>query len=695
MATYSYPAAPANVDPQILNPSASFKKQVSIVVSSILLFFIVYILLVLAAAALAIACFYFGIFIIINAPRIFTIMIGLGLMALGISVVFFLVKFIFAVSKNTNDSRIEIKEQDQPELFSFIRTLSKETKTPFPKKIFLTSDVNASVFYNSSFWSMFFPVKKNLEIGLGLVNSINISEFKAVVAHEFGHFSQRSMKLGSFTYNVNQVIYNMLYNNTGYSGFLSSWGNLNGYFAFFARITIKIAQGIQWVLKKMYAIINKSYMRLSREMEFHADAVSASVSGGNNLISGLSRIELASGCYDSALNNAGDWLRQKKATANIFSNQLTVLQSLAKEYKLPLKEGLPEVSFHFIQSFSQSRINYKNQWASHPSLEERKSHLDALAANVDPDETPAWQLFTGKEALQEMVTENLYKLANTEEVLEKHDGKYFEELYNKKRESTFLPAIYRGYYDGRFINTSNWDFDALANTSCTKTFDELYNDENGQLQSLIDHNEKDIATLKAIKAKQLDVRRFDFDGHKRDVADCDAIISQLETDIRELINKQEMQDKETFVFFYHHSKDKAEIKNNYLYYAILYKEFEEYAEIANAVLKTIDPFYMGGLTFDDVKQSVSMLKAVHEKKLKEFFTKLLSRSLITNESDNLAHRVEAFIKTDYVYFAFDTFREEELNELRELTTSVAGQLTTRKFKWFKKMLEDQLQYIGQ
>src|SRR5690242_19372776 len=119
MATYSYPAAPANVNPQILHPSASFKKQVSIVVSSILLFFIVYILLVLAAAALAIACFYFGAFIIINAPRIFTIMVGLGLMALGISVVFFLIKFIFAVSKNINDSRIEIKEEDQPELFSF------------------------------------------------------------------------------------------------------------------------------------------------------------------------------------------------------------------------------------------------------------------------------------------------------------------------------------------------------------------------------------------------------------------------------------------------------------------------------------------------------------------------------------------------------------------------------------------------
>ena len=695
MTTYSYPPSPAHVNPRILKPSVSFKKQVSIVVSSILLFFIVYILLVLAAAGLAVACFYFGVLLIINAPRFFTIMIGLGLMALGISVVFFLIKFIFAVSKNINESRIEIKEEDQPELFSFIRTLSKETKTPFPKKIFLTSDVNASVFYNSSFWSMFFPVKKNLEIGLGLVNSINISEFKAVVAHEFGHFSQRSMKLGSFTYNVNQVIYNMLYNNTGYSDFLSSWGNLNSYFAFFARITIKIAQGIQWVLRKMYAIINKSYMGLSREMEFHADAVSASVSGGNNLISGLSRIELASGCYHSALNNAGDWLRQKKATTNIFSNQLTVLQSLAKEYKLPLKEGLPEVSYHFIQSFSQSRINYKNQWASHPSLDERKSHLDALGVNVDPDETTSWQLFTGREALQEMVTENLYKLAKAEEVLEKHDGKYFEELYIKKRESTFLPSIYRGFYDGRFINTINWDFDALANSSCTKTFDELYNDENGQLQSLIDNNGKDIATLKAIRAKQLDVRSFDFDGHKRDVADCDAIISQLEAEIKELVKKQEIQDKESFVFFYQHSKDKREeMKNNYLYYAILYEEFEDYAKIANAVFKTINPFYQGGLTFDEVKQSVSLLKTIHEKKLKEFFAKLLSQSVITNESNNLADRLDAFNKSDYVYFAFDMFRDEELGELRDLSTEVADALTNRKFRCYKKMLEEQLGYIG-
>ena len=112
---------------------------------------------------------------------------------------------------------------------------------------------------------MFFPVRKNLQIGLGLVNTLNVSEFKAVMAHEFGHFSQRSMKLGSFVYNVNRVIHNMLYENKGYSNFLQGWANLDGVFALFAAITAKIAQSIQWILKQVYGLVNKNYMGLSRE----------------------------------------------------------------------------------------------------------------------------------------------------------------------------------------------------------------------------------------------------------------------------------------------------------------------------------------------------------------------------------------------------------------------------------------------
>ena len=43
-----------------------------------------------------------------------------------------------------------------------------------------------------------------------------MQEFKAILAHEFGHFSQRSMKVGSYVYYVNQVIFNMLYDNDSF-----------------------------------------------------------------------------------------------------------------------------------------------------------------------------------------------------------------------------------------------------------------------------------------------------------------------------------------------------------------------------------------------------------------------------------------------------------------------------------------------
>jgi len=190
-----YPPGPPGITPDQLAISPAFRKKVTAVAGSIFLFLIVYLLLVAAALVLAIACCSFGLMLILRLTSFLPIIIGLGLIGVGVSVVVFLFKFLFAVTKDVNDQRIEITEAEHPRLFDFIRQLTEETRTPFPKKIFLSPDVNAGVFYNSSFWSMFFPVRKNLEIGLGLVNVVNISEFKAVMAHEFGHFSQKSMKL--------------------------------------------------------------------------------------------------------------------------------------------------------------------------------------------------------------------------------------------------------------------------------------------------------------------------------------------------------------------------------------------------------------------------------------------------------------------------------------------------------------------
>jgi Zn-dependent protease with chaperone function len=282
--------------------SPEFKTQTTKAVASIVLFAFTYLLLFVLAVGLTALCVYGGIMLIMNVPKFYTIVFGIGLASLGILILIFLVKFLFKSHKVDRTHLLEIKKSDEPELFKMIDEIVKEVATSFPKKVYLSTDVNAAVFYDSNFWSMFFPIRKNLQIGVGLVNSVTKSELKAILSHEFGHFSQKTMKVGSYVYNVNQVIYNMIYENESYDSLIQQWSSISGYFSLFVVIAIKIIEGIQWVLRKLYDIVNKSYMGLSREMEFHADEIAARVTGYEPLKTSLLRMNLADQCFNNVLS---------------------------------------------------------------------------------------------------------------------------------------------------------------------------------------------------------------------------------------------------------------------------------------------------------------------------------------------------------------------------------------------------------
>ncbi|MGN6439167.1 MAG: M48 family metallopeptidase [Agriterribacter sp.] len=689
------PLSSAATIQSMLEPSVFFKQQVSKVIFSIFLFLIVYLLLIAAAVALAAACFYAGIAVIAGLGSLYGIIAGLGLMAVGGSVIFFLIKFVFAVTKNGNPQSIEITEKDQPELFAFIRKLTEETKTPFPKKIFVSPDVNACVFYNSSFWSMFLPVRKNLEIGLGLVNTVNITEFKAVMAHEFGHFSQRSMKLGSFTYNVNRVIYNMLYENNSYANFLNSWGQLHGLLGVFAAITGKIATGIQWVLRGMYKTVNVNYKGLSREMEFHADAVAASVAGGNNLISSLSRIEVAQSCYNSAINKANDWLKKNKVSRNIFNNQLTILQSVAKEFKLPVKHGLPEVSFQFVQSFSKSRVNYKDQWASHPTIAERKAHLDKWGVDAVPDEKSAWSIFLHPEQLQEQITASLYQAVQLGDTHEIYEAAHFDQWHAEERKKYALPEIYKGYYDNRYIDAKDWKTNEAPQEE-TLSFDQLFNDANGQLCEKIKTTESDLALVEAIRCRQIDVKSFDFDGKKYLVKQADAVIEQLKNELDTQKNELLQTDWTIYRFFNKRAGENAALLAHSLEkYNTVNAASAAYLEVADRTIDTLQPLYQPQLTEDIIWHVVNNLKEDCEPALKSKFRQAIDSGIISNrENDPLREQLESFIGKQYVYFVGGTFNNNELEELDILLRRVAAEWNEYKFSCYKKLLEDQLRYMN-
>lgn len=139
-----------------IKTSSNYKKTTIKAVLSILLFILTYFILISLAIGLVVLCVVSGIAIVLAKPMFMTIIIGIGLPILGFLVFYFLIKFIFKKHTTDTSGMIEITRENEPLLFDFIEKTAKEVQTSLPKKIYLNEEVNASVFYNSSFWSMFY-----------------------------------------------------------------------------------------------------------------------------------------------------------------------------------------------------------------------------------------------------------------------------------------------------------------------------------------------------------------------------------------------------------------------------------------------------------------------------------------------------------------------------------------------------------
>lgn len=688
---FPYPGSPTNVPSSVTEPSIAFKKQVSSVMVSILLFFVLYVVLFLLALGLVAACIVGGISLIGALRGFYGLLIGIGLIGVGIMVMIFLVKFLFAVSKFDRSGIVEINESEQPKLFAFIRELTKETQTVFPKKIYLSADVNACVFYDSSFWSMFLPIKKNLQIGLGLVNSLNLSEFKAVMAHEFGHFSQRSMKLGSFVYQVNRVIYNMLYENNSYGNFLQSWANISGVFAIFASITVKIVQAIQWLLRQMYSLVNKNYMSLSREMEFHADAVAASVSGGNNLITALRRVEIADVSYQIVLTKYNELLKEKKLGKNLYPDQRVVLNQLAKENQLPIENGLPIVESKSFESQQFTRVNFKDQWASHPTIDERESFLKSLNVDMPADTQSAWTVFDSQETFQETLTNKLFDAVDQNE-LAKIEAKQFAEIYEKDENLYSLPEKYNGFFTGREITILNEGDLTPADHNTSTDFNSIFSTANAQLIKKINGANSDLELLKAIKDKQIETKSFDFEGKKYSELQAADLHQVIEKEKKNWEEELARLDREAVQYSLgealRQSPEKAaQLKSRYIEYYNCRKESKEYLDQVNKMMEDLQPIYAGATQeIEIINQQIEHLKNESEPQFKKTLSRWLTEGVFES-NPLLKQNVNTFIGSQYAYFSGTSFFENELSELYNLVNDAWAERFKYQFLKFKGLVE--------
>ncbi len=593
MSNRYYPPSPLIKDYTFLKPSANFIKNVGSVFTAILIFAGSYMILVAVGVLFLYLCVLGAIAILTAKVHWITLALALGILAFGVMFFAFLLKFIFMVKRNSHENRLEINRNDHPKLFDFIDQLTNEVQAPKPKKIFLIPDVNASVFYDSSFWSMFLPVRKNLQIGMGLINTVNLSEFKAIMAHEFGHFSQRSMKLGSYVYTVNQIIYHLVYIRDKWDDTLDSWADSTKsgntfmlVFGFFAIITRALVNVVRSILDTLYQFINKRYMALSREMEYNADLIAVSAAGTETAITALRRIDVGNAAYSRTLGYLNEAIQEDKLTDNVYSLQKSFIERICIENNLATSNSLPIVDDAFAKKMvPQSRVVYRDQWASHPDQDEREANIKTVNLDAQISDDSAWILFNDAEKWQQKMTNVLY--ANAVEAEKKYavldDTEVHQDIDEKNARYEF-PLQYKGFYNNRFLYEIDYSAVIDEVKSSEISFDEIYNDGNTAQISQYFNNINDLRTLEQIRDKAIDTRSFDFDGVKYEREDVQQVIDILSAEIETQKKWLEDLDKKAFLYHYRLSEGQnkvEEFKQKQGDYQNLVKERDKYLQLVH------------------------------------------------------------------------------------------------------------------
>lgn len=673
-----------------LQPSENFRKMASKSVKAITLFITTYIMLVVFTVALTAVSCYLGVKLIEFYTSSITLIFGLGLIGFGFMILFFLIKFVFKRNKLDRSHLFEITREEQPEIFKMIDEIVSSVQTDSPKKVYLSNEVNAAVFYDSNFWSMFFPIRKNLLIGFGLINTTTADELRAILAHEFGHFSQRSMKVGIYVYQLNKIINDMLYDNEGYDKVARGIASASSYIGIFVLISDKIIGLMQQILVHVYQILSASYSKLSHEMEFHADAVAAVTVGSKPLIDSLLRMQLANHSVDLIFNYYERKIDDCIITANIFPQQVLVMNFLAETNKMPFENGLPQVSIGYYNRFNKSKLSFSNQYTSHPETDERIKRLNDLAIPVTKSYNGlAIDLLMDQEKIAIKLTGQIFQKAIYKEKPLVQDLNGFEADFLKENHQNSYPEIFNNYFDYRnpYHQFSPEIFE-LPTIPSELTVEQFFDDANLSVMYEVKALESDLATIESIESQVINVKTFNYDDKKYSLADCRTMIDYLKGEIKEKNEQLVLLDIRIFEYFRFLAKEQN-IETMFEKLLIKYKQVAEafavqqniYFDLANATrfMHTTTPFEM-------IKRKMVVVKK-EEKKFKEYLISIINdedyASLIKAEAKT---GLEDYLKYDYKYFGADLYFDEELKDLFYAMSFFANIISERHFLAKKELL---------
>ncbi|WP_207423028.1 M48 family metallopeptidase [Desertivirga brevis] len=691
---YLFPPKPSDIREGITNVSPAFKKEVVKVFLLCVLFLLWYLVLLAGTVGIAFLFGFLGILLVSEVQHFATLMIAIGAVVMGVMLIVFMLKALILKKTDPVPTVGEVTPETEPVFYEFIKRVCDETRAPFPKKIYLVEDVNAFVSYDSTFLSLLFPARKNLYVGLGLINSSTISELKAVIAHEFGHFSQGSMRFGSYVYHFNQIIYKIVADNSGYNATIEKWASFSNYFALFANINMGIIRGIQWLMVKCYEILNKGYRSLARQMEFHADSVAASVAGSAPLITSLYRIDLAVESYQHLLNYYNQSIKDNFRADNLYTHHFKLMQLLAQKENVQLKNGFAMVDAETINKLGRSRVVVKYQWASHPSTADREAALLKLSIPSETIDESAWKLFADPASIQVANTERIYQSVSFSSEPALLAVEEFELKYQEYLSSTNYQPEYKGYYNNRNVATFETSLDSYIPEDLS--IEDLFSEEHLSLPKTIAQIEGDITVLDSISAVGTGFKSFDFEGLRYPIGDAYSITNHLKNELQEVQKKVNKHDQEIYYIARRNALGQGKAEELEHAFGSMFRQSElteADVRLYNEMAEVVAPVY-STLPIEEIKAQV-MIIIRKEKELKKRMTEILEDPKIGEVDSFKDHltSIKELCESTHLYFNEGRYLNEQLDLLNTAANAFLNVSSEYYFMVKKEALEVQLRML--
>jgi len=293
----------------------------------------------------------------------------------GIYTLAAVVRSLFVRVKNEDPGR-PLTPEEMPALWELAREVAQRLNTRPVDAIFFTPGVEIGVFERGSLYKRLRNQgQRYLILGMGALSGLTQGQLRAILAHEYGHFSNRDTAGGNLVQLVQRSLYTIA-RNLAHAG-LATWYNPAWWFVnIYKRIFLRITLGA------------------SRLQEILADRLAALAYGASNLSGGLQQL-----------------IRQDLTFALQVDGE--VKQAAEQQRSLHNLYTLPPVADTgaFEKALAETMNRPSSAYTSHPAPHDRLALIECIQAENPPgeDPRPAWDLIEHAGQLQEEATTLLGK----------------------------------------------------------------------------------------------------------------------------------------------------------------------------------------------------------------------------------------------------------------------------------------------